>query len=148
MVQASLIPEHAFAPEQADGTFNYTYDNEGNTLTKTRIATGAVTEFVWAHRNRLGRRKGDGGSFGQLPPSPFFIRPLFLFSGTGPVFSTTVVSTTAGTTLWTVADHLRSVRDLVDNNGITRQHVVYDSFGRRLSEVDRNTAHDAGFLGL
>ena len=29
---------------------------------------------------------------------------------------------------------------LVDNNGIVGQHFVYDSFGNRLSEVDRNAA--------
>jgi len=40
---------------QTDAAFNYTYDNEGNTLTKTRIATGAVTQYVWDHRNRLSR---------------------------------------------------------------------------------------------
>jgi RHS repeat-associated protein len=190
---------------QSDGTFNYTYDNEGNTLTKTRIATGAVTEYVWDHRNRLvgvlekasataavNRRTtyaydvfdrktldrldsdGIGGinqedlwvndgehpilqyrdSDGVGAAQPYRLANRYLHgevvdqvladeqyaSGTGPVLSGVVVSTTPGTTLWTVADHLGSVRDLVDNNGITRQHVVYDSFGRRLSEVDRNAA--------
>jgi RHS repeat-associated protein len=51
-----------------------------------------------------------------------------------------VASTTAGSILWTVGDHLGSIRDLVDILGTTRQHVVYDSFGKRLTEVDRNTA--------
>src|SRR5579885_378418 len=37
----------------SDGTYNYTYDNEGNTLTKTRISDGQVTTFSWDHRNRL-----------------------------------------------------------------------------------------------
>ena len=48
----------------------------------------------------------------------------------------TSVSYTNGTTLWPLADHLGSVRDLVDNNGRIREHVVYSSFGLRLSESD------------
>ena len=37
----------------ADGTFTYEYDDEGNLIEKTEVATGQVTEFVWDHRNRL-----------------------------------------------------------------------------------------------
>lgn len=36
-----------------DGTHNYTYDGEGNLVTKTEIATGNVTFFIYDHRNRL-----------------------------------------------------------------------------------------------
>ena len=37
----------------SDGTFNYQYDDEGNLVRKTNIATGGSVEFVWDHRNRL-----------------------------------------------------------------------------------------------
>lgn len=37
----------------SDGTFNYTYDAEGNMATKTAIATGNVTTYTYDHRNRL-----------------------------------------------------------------------------------------------
>src|SRR5690606_30063393 len=37
----------------SDGTFNYTYDDEGNRLSKTNIATGELIEYSWDHRNRL-----------------------------------------------------------------------------------------------
>jgi RHS repeat-associated protein len=37
----------------SDGTFNYTYDNEGNRLTKTNISTSEKEEYTWDHRNRL-----------------------------------------------------------------------------------------------
>ena len=41
----------------SDGIFNYTYDSEGNRLTKTRISSALVddyrTEYTWDHRNRL-----------------------------------------------------------------------------------------------
>ena len=37
----------------SDGTYNYTYDNEGNVLTKTNISTSESVEYTWDHRNRL-----------------------------------------------------------------------------------------------
>jgi len=37
-----------------------------------------------------------------------------------------------GETLWYLADHLGSVRGVVDNDGVTRQHLSYDSFGNRV----------------
>lgn len=42
---------------ESDGTFTFTYDAEGNTLTRTRISTDPaddyLTEYTWDHRNRL-----------------------------------------------------------------------------------------------
>jgi RHS repeat-associated protein len=37
----------------SDGTYNYQYDNEGNTVKRTEITTGNYREFIWDHRNRL-----------------------------------------------------------------------------------------------
>jgi RHS repeat-associated protein len=37
----------------SDGVYNYAYDNEGNRISKTEIATGAATHYTWDHRNRL-----------------------------------------------------------------------------------------------
>ncbi|AFY47866.1 RHS repeat-associated core domain protein [Nostoc sp. PCC 7524] len=37
----------------SDGTFNYSYDAEGSLVTKTNIATGNVTNYVYDFRNRL-----------------------------------------------------------------------------------------------
>ncbi len=66
----------------SDGLFNYTYDNEGNMLTKAEIATGNVTEYAWDYRNRLTSvtLKNSGGTVlkqsqytyapGGLSPSP------------------------------------------------------------------------------
>jgi RHS repeat-associated protein len=36
-----------------DGLYNYTYDDEGNRLTRTKISDGYVTRYEWDHRNRL-----------------------------------------------------------------------------------------------
>jgi RHS repeat-associated protein len=37
----------------SDGVYNYTYDNEGNLLTETRISDGQVTTNTWDYENRL-----------------------------------------------------------------------------------------------
>lgn len=38
---------------ESDGTYIYTYDDEGNLIQQTEIATGNVREFVWDYHNRL-----------------------------------------------------------------------------------------------
>ncbi len=189
---------------QTDGMYNYIYDAEGNTTKRTLIATGAVTEYTWDHRNRLtsvtervsatgavtqmvefvydafnqrvGKRVDTDGdtdwdrheafvwadghevlrlvdSDGQGTSESFKVASRYLYGdaidqvmadeqydGNGPLVSAGTASTQAGETLWTLGDHLGSVRDVVDNNGVTRQHVVYDSFGNRLREVDYNSS--------
>jgi len=37
----------------SDGTFNYAYDDEGNLIRRTEIASNKVTEYQWDYRNRL-----------------------------------------------------------------------------------------------
>ncbi|XZE42763.1 RHS repeat-associated core domain-containing protein [Pirellulaceae bacterium SH467] len=64
-------------------------------------------------------------------------------SGTGMEIDATTASGTAGTTLWALTDHLGSVRDLLDNNGVVREHNVFDSFGRLIREVDYNSSGTA-----
>ncbi|HUY36053.1 MAG TPA: hypothetical protein VMV69_25160, partial [Pirellulales bacterium] len=41
----------------SDGAFNYTYDHQGNRVTRTRISSGQAsdyeTTYAWDYRNRL-----------------------------------------------------------------------------------------------
>ncbi len=37
----------------SDGVYNYEYDNEGNLIKQTEIATGNIQAFEWDYRNRL-----------------------------------------------------------------------------------------------
>jgi RHS repeat-associated protein len=37
----------------SDGTYSYTYDEEGNRITRTHLVTGDVETYTWDHRNRL-----------------------------------------------------------------------------------------------
>jgi len=47
------VPPNSGNEVQSDGVYNYTYDNEGNLLTQTRIGDGQLTSFSWDYRNRL-----------------------------------------------------------------------------------------------
>ena len=38
---------------ESDGLFNYAYDDVGNQIERTEIATGSVRQFTWDYRNRL-----------------------------------------------------------------------------------------------
>jgi RHS repeat-associated protein len=42
----------------------------------------------------------------------------------------------AGSVQWDLADHLGTVRDLVDNAGVAVNHIQYDSFGNVTSQTD------------
>ena len=190
---------------QTDGTYNYTYDNEGNTTRRTLIASGAVTDYTWDHRNRMTsvtekvsatgattkktefyydvfdqrvarRLDADGNgtwdqyesyvwadgqevlryvdSDGAASTQPFRLANRYLWGAavdqllsdeqytgnSGPAITASTGSVTAGNTLWALSDHLGSVRDISDNNGVVRQHLVFDSFGRRVREVDYSTS--------
>jgi RHS repeat-associated protein len=46
--------------------FTYTYDNEGNRITKTETATGKVTSYEWDYRNRLTSVKDRAISGGAI----------------------------------------------------------------------------------
>ncbi len=49
-------PAYVTGPQNrlmSDGTFNYAYDNEGNLILKTTIATDATVTYRWDHHNRL-----------------------------------------------------------------------------------------------
>ncbi|MCX7386418.1 MAG: hypothetical protein NTX48_07100, partial [Planctomycetales bacterium] len=37
----------------SDGTYNYTYDDEGNRISRTKISDSTKVEYTWDHRNRL-----------------------------------------------------------------------------------------------
>ncbi|MBK8094781.1 MAG: RHS repeat protein [Verrucomicrobiaceae bacterium] len=50
---------------QSDGLFNFSYDAEGNLITKTEIATGKVTNLAYDHRGRVTsivKRASAGGA--------------------------------------------------------------------------------------
>lgn len=52
-----------------------------------------------------------------------------------------------GETLWALADHLGSVRDIVDDTGAVENHIVYDAYGNVVSETAAAVDFIYGFTG-
>lgn len=48
---------------------------------------------------------------------------------------------------WFLGDHLGSVRDVVDKNGVLKNHITYDSFGQIVSETDPTETPRFAFTG-
>jgi RHS repeat-associated protein len=52
-----------------------------------------------------------------------------------------------GTVVWALSDNQGTVRDLVDGNGTILNHIVYDSFGRVVSQSDASVEFRYGYTG-
>ncbi|MGI6417849.1 MAG: RHS repeat-associated core domain-containing protein [Thermoguttaceae bacterium] len=180
----------------SDGTYNYEYDAEGNRTKRTDIASGAVTEYIWDHRNRLVAvidRASDGGPILQSVAYVYdsqnrWIAKSIDADGEGPDEATSTYFVYDGNqiilqigaegqvtnrylwgpavdqiladeqvqfdgssaVLWTLTDHLNTVRDLaaLDNEtGVTTiaNHIVYDAFGRVTGQTDPAVTTLVGF---
>jgi RHS repeat-associated protein len=165
----------------SDGTYNYEYDNEGNLIRQTEIASGNIQEFEWDYRNRLvavvdkdadgnetqrveftydtlDRRIAKTGLGTSNAPQQWFvyngddvhlefvdddgvdganqsILSQRYLHGAG-VDQILAQEDGDGNVTWMLTDHLGTVRDLVDNSGDVANHLIYDSFGRVISETD------------
>jgi RHS repeat-associated protein len=162
----------------SDGIYNYEYDNEGNLIKQTEIATNEVREFQWDYHNRL-VSVSDLNASGVATQSVAFTydafdrriakevdtTPLdnndgtvthfvyngddvhldFVSSGSQPVLEQRYLYRAgvdqilaqedgSGNVAWMLTDHLGTVRDLVSETGNLANHLVYDSFGRLISE--------------
>ena len=191
----------------SDGTYNYTFDDEGNRLTKTSIATGEMVEYSWDHRNRLtaivtkddlgvithevqytydifNRRivktiDADGAGPGAVTQEIYIYDGLREERGSagdhillrfdesenvtgrylhGPDVDQVLAgedvtsSTVEGEVLWALTDHLGTVRDLAEYDAVSGDttvvnHIVYDAFGRIVSETDSTIDFLYGFTG-
>ena len=171
------------------GARSYTYDNEGNMLSRTKISDSTSEEYAWDHRNRLVKvtfKDGMGATTKTVEhaydvynrwirrtvdadgPGPetatdtFFAydgyHAVLQFDGAeandldhrylfGPAVDQILADqdvnnlSSAGNTLWGLADHLGTVRDVADLNegsGVTSvtNHRKYNSFGTQTSETN------------
>lgn len=161
-----------------DGVFKYAYDDEGNLIQRTEIATGKVRAFQWDYRNRLtavidrdasgtavartdytydafDRRIAKAVDANLQDPVPAATTQ-FIYDQTNVLLEFTDADGSAGPqaptlsmhylygpaidqimaqegpahgTVWALADHLGSVRTLVDGAGGVLDRLTYDSFG-------------------
>ena len=142
----------------SDGTYTYTYDDEGNLKTRTETATSIVRSFTWDSRNRLIRVTDSAGlavSYAydannqRLAKTTSGVTTRYVydrgnvaleFSGTGATpmvryfYGTQVDQILAqdkgsGNVSWVLTDQLGSVRALVGNDGVVRNRYDYAAFG-------------------
>jgi RHS repeat-associated protein len=172
----------------SDGVYNYTYDFEGNRVSRTNIATNERTEYQWDYRNRLTGvvTKNAAGAIikeshytydaldrritksvdsdGAGPNAPDVTNFAYdganialAFNSTGQIthrylYGASIDQVLAderpgAELLWDLTDNLGSVRDLITSAGVVRDHIVYDSFGRVISETNATVDHLFGFTG-
>jgi RHS repeat-associated protein len=58
-----------------------------------------------------------------------------------------LASERGGTVVWALSDNQGTVRDVVDGNGTILNHVVYDSFGKVVSQSDASVEFRYGYTG-
>ena len=131
--------------------FTYTYDDEGNRLTKANVQS-----YLWDHRNRLiqapmSGMMGNGYTYDYLNRIVFFNGSTFIHDGwqivvkmdaTGIVQERYfwgasqdefIAEEFGGTLNWTLCDHLGSVRDVVNSSGTVLNHFEYNAFGKLIN---------------
>lgn len=174
-----------------DGTYNYTYDDEGNVTRRTKISDSSVRDYAWDYRNRLtsvvdrvsaggtitmqadytydvfDRRikkvvDADGAGGGAAVTSRYVFegeRPnvTLQFDGSnnlthrylwGEALDQLLADENSSNAItWSLADHLGTTRDVVNNSGAVQNHLKWDSFGAVTSESASAVDFLMGFAG-
>jgi RHS repeat-associated protein len=139
-----------------DGIYTYSYDNNGNLITKTVKATGNITNYSWDAENRLIQVQMPSGSIVQYKYDPFGRRVeknangtitrylydnqniLFDYDQSGNVLRAythgagidePLMWISGGTTYYYHADALGSISMISSASGTVIQTNVYDAFG-------------------
>jgi RHS repeat-associated protein len=114
-----------------DVTYTYTYDNEGNMLTKTRTADGQQWTFSWDYRNRLTEVvvKTAGGST--------LTDDVFTYDVEDRRIGKSVSgSAQAPSTLWTVYDGDNAFADFNGSGSLTARYLYGLGLDDLLGRVD------------
>ena len=106
----------------------FTYDMFGKRLSKT--VDGEATYFVYDRDNVILDFADADGIEGETEAE---LDQRYLHGER--VDQVLAQENGAGDVNWHLADHLGSIRDLLDNNGNTVNHYVYDSFGNVVSQT-------------
>ena len=106
--------------------------------------SAGTTETYYVYNGRdveLEFRDDDGPSG---PDAPMLVaRNLF-----GPAVDEILAQEDSlGRVVWTLDDHLGTIRDLIDSSGTVVDHITYDSSGKILSQTDATRSIGYGFTG-
>ena len=128
----------------SDGVFDYKYDDEGNRIAK--VSKNSRTEYFWDHRNRLVRVVDNGKSveYAYDYQNRLVRRndELFVHDGwqiacslkNGKVehrylWGATQDELLAVDDMWTLRDHLNTVRKIINAKGAVVSNLEYNAFG-------------------
>jgi RHS repeat-associated protein len=106
---------------------DYTYDAFDRRISeRVRTAAGSdvLTDFVYDQDNVLLDFVAPMGPSG---PKPALAMRYLYGPAVDQIFSQ---QDGAGNVLWLLPDRLGSTRDLVDNSGTVKNHIIYDAFGK------------------
>ena len=139
-----------------DGTYTYAYTYNFNLISKTKKATGAVTNYTWDYNNRLIQVQFPDGTTAQYKYDPFGRRIeknvngnitqylydnqdiLFEYDGSGNVLRAythgsridePLIMSSNGSTYYYHADALGSITSISDSTGTVVQRNIYAPFG-------------------
>jgi RHS repeat-associated protein len=176
----------------SDGTYNYTYDDEGNQTRRTKISDSSYTDYTWDHRNRLTNvtNKTSGGTSTMSADYAYDVydrrikkvvdadgaggggsvttryvyedegitRVVLQFDGSnnithrylhGPAVDQLLAhEDSSNALLWSLADNIGTVRDLINNSGVTQNHLKYGAFGNVTNESAAAVDFLMGFAGM
>src|SRR5262249_51090386 len=111
---------------------DFAYDALDRRISKrVRDAAGhdVQTDYVYHRDTGLLDFVAPDGPNGSQPPA-LAMRYLF-----GPhVDQVLAQQDAAGHVLWLLPDHLGTIHDLVDNTGTVVNHIIYDAFGKVISQ--------------
>jgi RHS repeat-associated protein len=120
-------------------TAEYTYDVNNRRIAKAVDADGSGTatpmieRYVYDGQNIVLSFDGSGTQTHRY------------LHGTG--VDQVLADENAQGTLWTLADHQGSIRDVLDNTGTLQNHIVYDSFGKITSQTNASATTIYGYTG-
>jgi RHS repeat-associated protein len=120
-------------------TAEYTYDVNNRRIAKavdadgSGTATPTIERYVYDGQNIVLSFDGSGTQTHRY------------LHGTG--VDQVLADENAQATLWTLADHQGSIRDVLDNTGALQNHIVYDSFGKITSQTNASATTIYGYTG-
>ena len=128
------------APGTVLSDARYTYDAFGRRVSKWVDADGAgpgaatVERYVYDGQSIILVLSAAGAATHRC------------FQGPG-VDQVLADQSSGGAVAWALADHLGTVRDVINSSGVVLDHITYDAFGRVTSETNPAAAIRYGFTG-
>jgi RHS repeat-associated protein len=131
-----------------DNVFKYTYDAEGNRISK--ISKKSRTDYFWDHHNRLVKVVADGKMVEYVYDyqnrlvkrnDVFFVHDgwqVVCSLKNGKIVDRYLWGARQDELLcendhWTLCDHLGTIREIINENGKTVSHLDYSAFGELLN---------------